>query len=43
MGKAAGQDLWLGLLMQMFWVVAAYALARGMWRQGIRKYSAFGG
>ena len=43
MGKAAGPDLWLGLLMQMFWVVAAYALARGMWRQGIKKYSAFGG
>jgi len=43
MGKAAGSDLWQGLLIQLFWVVAAYAFARLMWRQGIKKYSAFGG
>ena len=43
MGKAAGAELWAGLATQIFWVVAAYGLARWMWRRGIRKYSAFGG
>ena len=43
MGKAAGTDLWQGLLIQFMWVVAAYFFARVMWRQGIKKYSAFGG
>ena len=43
MGKAAGADLWRGLLILFLWVVAAYTFARVMWRQGIKKYSAFGG
>jgi len=43
LGKVAGAELWQGLAMQLFWVLAAYALARFMWRRGIKKYSAFGG
>jgi ABC-2 type transport system permease protein len=43
MCKASGAALWEGLAMQCFWVLAAYTLARWMWRQGIRKYAAFGG
>ncbi|HEY4952991.1 MAG TPA: ABC-2 family transporter protein [Verrucomicrobiae bacterium] len=43
MGKIAGNDLWLGLLVQAGWVLLTYALARFMWRRGVIKYSAFGG
>ena len=43
MGKTTGPDLVRGLLLQLFWVAAAYALARFAWRRGIRRYSAVGG
>ena len=43
MGKAAGQELLKGLAVQLFWVVAAYVLARFAWKRGIRRYSAVGG
>ena len=43
MGKISGNGVALGLLTQLFWVVVMYALARFMWRRGIRKYAAFGG
>ena len=43
LGRATGAGLWQGLAAQCFWVLAAYAFARFMWRQGIKKYSAFGG
>jgi ABC-2 type transport system permease protein len=43
MGKIAGADVWLGLLVQSLWLALAYALARFAWRRGIRKYAAFGG
>jgi ABC-2 type transport system permease protein len=43
MGKISGAGIALGLLTQLFWVAMMYALARFMWRRGIRKYSAFGG
>ncbi len=43
MGRVAGGELAGGLLIQLAWVVAAYFLARFMWRRGIKKYSAFGG
>jgi len=43
MGKAAGAELLRGLLIQTFWVIAAYCLARFAWRRGIKKYSAVGG
>jgi ABC-2 type transport system permease protein len=43
MGKIAGADVWLGLLVQSLWLLLAYVLARFAWRRGIRKYAAFGG
>jgi ABC-2 type transport system permease protein len=43
MGKISGPGIALGLLTQLFWMLMMYALARFMWRRGIKKYSAFGG
>jgi len=43
MGKVSGNGVALGLLTQVFWVLMMYALARFMWRRGIKKYAAFGG
>jgi ABC-2 type transport system permease protein len=43
MGKVSGDGIARGLLTQLFWVVMMYALARFMWRRGIKKYAAFGG
>ncbi len=42
-GKTTGVALQQGLVIQMLWVIAAYALARFVWSRGIRKYSAVGG
>ncbi len=42
-GKTTGAALQQGLVIQMLWVIAAYALARLVWSRGIRKYSAVGG
>ena len=42
-GKTTGTALYQGLAIQALWVIAAYLLARLMWRRGIRKYSAVGG
>jgi ABC-2 type transport system permease protein len=42
-GKSTGAELYQGLAIQFFWVVAAYGFARFMWARGIRKYSAVGG
>ena len=43
MGKVKPADLAQGLLLQVFWVLAAYALARFAWNRGIKRYSAVGG
>jgi ABC-2 type transport system permease protein len=43
MGKVVGLAVVTGLLTQCFWVLLVYALARFMWRRGIKKYAAFGG
>jgi ABC-2 type transport system permease protein len=43
MGKASGDALWRGFLIQLAWVVTAYLLARFAWRRGIKHYSAVGG
>ncbi|HZT23171.1 MAG TPA: ABC-2 family transporter protein [Verrucomicrobiae bacterium] len=43
MGKISGAAMGQGLLMQGGWVLLAYALARWMWRRGVKKYAAFGG
>lgn len=42
-GKTTGAQLFQGLLIQTFWVAAAYLLARFVWQRGVRKYSAVGG
>jgi ABC-2 type transport system permease protein len=43
MGKTTGAELAQGLAMQVFWVAAAFLLARFAWRRGIKRYSAVGG
>lgn len=43
LGRVSGDALWLGVLVQLLWVIAAYALARLVWSRGIKKYSAVGG
>ena len=43
MGKVTGAELGRGLLIQLAWVVAAYACARFAWNRGIKKYAAVGG
>jgi ABC-2 type transport system permease protein len=43
MGRTTGAELGRGLAMQLFWVIAAYLLARFAWNRGIKKYSAVGG
>jgi len=43
MGKITGVMILWSLLMQAGWMLVAYALARFMWRRGVKKYSAFGG
>jgi ABC-2 type transport system permease protein len=43
LGQTTGEELWRGLAIQAFWVVAFIALAQFVWSRGIRKYSAVGG
>ena len=43
LGRTAGAALWRGLLVQTFWVLLFYLIARWAWARGIRKYTAFGG
>ncbi len=43
MGKISANGIITGLLTQLFWMLMMYALARFMWRRGIKKYAAFGG
>jgi ABC-2 type transport system permease protein len=43
LGRTAGPALWRGLVVQLFWVLIFYFLARWTWARGIRKYTAFGG
>jgi ABC-2 type transport system permease protein len=43
LGRTTGVALYQGLCIQMFWVAAAYLLARFVWHKGITKYGAVGG
>ncbi|HEX8203852.1 MAG TPA: ABC-2 family transporter protein [Isosphaeraceae bacterium] len=43
LGKVTGRDLALGLLGELAWALAFIALARWLYRRGLRRYSAFGG
>src|SRR4051795_8843383 len=40
MGKTTGTELMQGLIIQVLWVCAMYALARFAWNRGIRRYAA---
>jgi ABC-2 type transport system permease protein len=43
LGRTTGDELVRGLMIQAFWTIAFYGLARFVWSRGIRKYSAVGG
>jgi len=43
MGKVTGVALAQGLLVQFFWVGVTYALARIVWRRGLKTYTVVGG
>lgn len=43
LGRISGSAAWSGLAIQAAWVIAGYALARFIFRRGIRKYAAVGG
>lgn len=43
LGQSTGPELWRGLALQLFWVIASFTLARFIWSRGIRKYAAVGG
>jgi ABC-2 type transport system permease protein len=43
LGKVKGVELWIHLLREALWAVFFLVLARGLYRLGLRRYSAFGG
>lgn len=43
LGKVRGWELVVGLLGELFWAGAFFALARWLYRRGLRRYSAYGG
>ncbi len=43
LGKVKGMTLVYYLLGELFWAVFFLVLARGLYRLGLRRYSAFGG
>ena len=43
LGRTSGDLLTTGLIIQLFWVVFAYAAALFIWEKGIRKYESVGG
>ncbi len=43
LGRVTGPELWLGLLIQLSWLLIFYTLARTIWNRGIRRYTAVGG
>lgn len=43
LGMKTGQELWLGLLLELFWAVLFVVLARWFFKVGLKQYSAYGG
>ena len=43
LGQTTGDAVTRGLVIQAFWTVAFYGIARFVWSRGIKKYSAVGG
>ncbi len=42
-GQLEGSAIWTGLAIQAAWLLLALALCVGLWRAGLRRYSAVGG
>lgn len=43
LGRVTGPALWWGFLWQICWIVALFGAAWGVWRLGLKKYTAVGG
>jgi ABC-2 type transport system permease protein len=43
LGKISGPELAWGLVTEAAWVLFFFAVSRGLFRWGLRRYSAFGG
>lgn len=43
LGKVQGQELLVGLLLELTWALGFMVLARWLYSQGLRRYSAYGG
>jgi ABC-2 type transport system permease protein len=43
LGRQAGSELWLGLLIEAGWALFFVVLSRALYRIGLRRYSAYGG
>ena len=43
LGKIPPNEIFFGVLAQIFWVIALAALAKILWEHGLRKYGAYGG
>ncbi|CAM3002025.1 ABC-2 family transporter protein [Paenibacillus sediminis] len=42
-GAISGQDAWMAMGAQLFWIVFIYAVLRASWSQALRKVTIFGG
>jgi ABC-2 type transport system permease protein len=42
LGKSDGPTAWLGILLQLGWIVMLWGLAIVLWRAGLRQYEAVG-
>ena len=43
LGKSEGADPWFGIALQLLWIVVLFALAKVLWRAGLRQYESVGG
>ena len=43
LGKISGYDMWIGLGIELAWVLFFIVLSRIMFARGVRQYSAYGG
>lgn len=43
LGRTTGAELFLGLGIQAFWVVASFFIAGFVWKRGLKRYTAVGG
>ncbi len=43
LGKKTGAELWFGLGMEAVWALVFFLASRGLYRVGLRRYSAYGG